>query len=320
MNLPPHKLLTYLMDNDNFVIVTHLYPDGDTLGSGLALCEALEKLGKKAVVYNKHKVPESLMFLPGSIRVKGDEIIDRHTGKMDDSTQILVDVNNAERTGLDGISFYKTIVIDHHLTQSNYGDIRWIDPTASATAILIYRLIKTLDVAITHDMAINLYTGICVDTGTFRYSNTTHEAMAIGTELMKAGAEPAYVTDKLYNNWNEPKFLLMREMLNTMEIHNCVAISVVTLNMFEKTGANRDDTENLVNLPLMVNGINISAFYREREKDSWKVSLRSKGNKNVAYVAADFGGGGHRNAAGFTYKGNIVQAKAKLVSLLQDKV
>lgn len=319
MREPYIEVADYIRENDNFIVAGHMFPDGDTLGSTITLFQALRQIGKSVTLYNRHGVPDNLSFLPGYGSVK-NVLQSPEKLPTDEVTLILVDLNDPVRAGLENVNFKKSIVIDHHLTNGSYGDIKWVEPNVPASAVLIYRLIKVLGVNITLDMASNLYSAICVDTGTFRYSNTTSEALEIGAALVKIGVKPAFISENLYNDWSESKFMLMKHMLNCLEIRDKVAVAAVTNDMFERAGASKDDTENLVNIPLMATTIMVSAFYRERDKDDWKVSLRSKGEVNVAKVAEHFGGGGHRNAAGFRYMGFIETAKKELFGLLQGAV
>jgi phosphoesterase RecJ-like protein len=161
-------------------------------------------------------------------------------------------------------------------------------------------------------MATNLYTAISIDTGTFRFSNTTSDVFRIAAELMESGADPGAIAEALYETWSRGRFGLLQKVLNTLEITEGIAVIVVTKEMFSETGTSPEDTENFSNFPKMIKDIKVSLFMREIE-EGWKASLRSKGEYNVAVIAARFGGGGHRNAAGCIIKGDLKTAKAQLI-------
>lgn len=313
MKVPP-KLLSFLKEEDKFFIATHINPEGDAIGSSLALSMALESIGKKTVLYDKDPIPEFYRFLPGHERFTNSisPLITSHL------PLILLDCNSLERAGLDGLSFEYSAVIDHHETEKStthgdFGDVRWVEPEAAATGIMVFYLIKGLGIEITKEMAINLYSAVAIDTGTFRYSNTTGEVLRVSAELIEAGASPAYISNSLYEVWSEKRFALLIMALNTLEIRDNVAVTVVTKEMYEKTGAGPEDTENFSNFPRMMRDIKISAFFREIGDNYWKVSLRSKGDINVARIATLFEGGGHKNAAGCKIKANLESAKESLI-------
>ncbi|KJR43963.1 exopolyphosphatase-like protein [Candidatus Magnetoovum chiemensis] len=308
---PPKKIIDLLKEENNFCLATHIFPDGDTLGAALALAEALEIMGKDVIAYNKDKIPTMFDFMPRVNTIK--TTIDFNTKE---AVLIILDCNSPDRANVDKYTFKTTAVIDHHLTNSNYGDIQWISSSTPSTGMMVYYIIKSLGINLTIDMAVNIYTTLAVDTGTFRYSNTTAESLKVASELVSIGVRPSFISDYLYNNWREPKFLLLKNMLSKMEIQNNIAINTVTLEMFNQTGANKDDTESFVNFPIMVETIKVSALFREIEKNSWKISLRSRGSFNVAEIAEKLGGGGHKNAAGCRIKGDIKSAKNILLEAL----
>jgi len=308
----PPELLSLLREKDKFFIATHINPEGDAIGSSLALSMALESMGKNTIVYDRDIIPEFYRFLPGHEKII-NSIASLVTGHW---SLILLDCNTPERAGIDNLIFKHSIVIDHHETGTDFGDLRWVEPKAAATGIMIFYLIKGLGAEITREMAINLYSAITVDTGTFRYDNTTAEVLKVSAELVEAGANPAHISNSLYEGWTEKRFALLVMCLNTLEIRDNVAITVVTKEMYEKTGAGPDDTENFSSFPRMIKSINVSAFFREIEDNYYKVSLRSKGNINVARIAALFEGGGHKNAAGYKIKAALESAKESLLKAI----
>ncbi len=312
MNVP-EELIELFLREKRFLIATHINPEGDALGSSLALSMALESLGKETVLYDRDRVPESYRFLPGHerfITVLTPEVFDR-------APLILLDCNEPERAGLDNLPISYAAVIDHHETVRDFGDIRWIEPGASAAGLMVFHLMKRLGVRITGDMATNLYAALAIDTGTFRYSNVTSDTLRAAAELVDAGADPAATAGALYETWSGERFRLFIEVLNTLEITGRTAITVASREMFAKTGTSGEDTENFANYPRMMRDIEVSAFFRETN-DGWKVSLRSKGRFNVALIAAMFKGGGHRNAAGYRIRGDLRAAKKALIQAVAD--
>jgi phosphoesterase RecJ-like protein len=305
----PKEVVAAFKKEKVFLIAAHVNPDGDALGSSLALSIALESAGKEVYVYNKDSVPAFYRFLPGYKRVRSS--LKKAISK--DPVLILLDCNSPERAVLENYSFRRSIVIDHHETERAFGDIRWVVPAAAATGLMVFYLIKAIGVAFTGNIAMNLYAAIALDTGTFRYSNTSPEVLKASAELIEAGADPAFIAECLYERWEKRRFDLLVMALNNLEIKNGVAMMHITRDMFQKTGTTSEDTENFSNLPRAIKSVKISALFRNTGDGSWKASLRSKGNVNVAKIAELFGGGGHKNAAGFKISGSLKSAKEKLL-------
>jgi len=308
----PPEVLSFLKEQDRFFIATHINPEGDALGSSIALSMALEAMGKTTVVYDRDSVPEYYRFLPGHERV-ASSTSDLQTK---DFHLALLDCNIPERAGIDGVQFRRALVIDHHETEKDFGDIKWVRPDAAATGIMVFYLIKELEMKITQEIAVNLYAALTIDTGTFRYANTSAEVLKVAAELVEAGANPAFISTNLYETWSEKRFRLFIMALNTLEIRENVAFTAVTRGMFRETSTTAEDTENFSGVPRMMVDIKISAFFRETDENHWKVSLRSKGDINVSRIASIFGGGGHKNAAGYRIKAPLNNAK----EILMDEI
>lgn len=302
----------FIREGSSFVIATHLNPDGDALGSALALAAGIRQTGRSALVYDRDGVIPGLEFLPGSGEILSS-LAGIETAGMD---LIVLDCNKPERAGVLGTPFRRTLVIDHHVTEAEFGDVRWIDPAEPATGLMVHRLLADLGVAVTRDIATDIYSAIAVDTGTFRYPCTTGETVAAAAALIDAGADPSWVADRLYNNWSPARFRLLVEFLGSADIRGAVCVTTITLEMFARTCTTHADTENFVNFPLMVEDIRLSAAMRETAPGSWRVSLRSKGDCDVSGVAERFGGGGHRNASGCTIEGT--EAKALLAAAIDE--
>ncbi len=309
----PSETVSALKNGDGFLIATHVNPEGDALGSQIALAMALEAEGKSTYLYNRDGVPDFYEFLPG--REKIQMSLPDDTSNF---TLVLLDCNKPDRAAVEDKTFKRSIVIDHHETETDFGDIRWIEPHAPATGLMIFELLKAMRAKLTDVMAVNLYTAIAVDTGTFRYNNTTPEVLKAAAELAEAGASPSEISEGIYQSWSSPRFRLLCMMLGTLDISDSVAVTAVTEDMLEKTGASPTDTEEFSNFPRMMKDVKVSAFLKELPEGGWKVSLRSKAEYNVAHVAERFGGGGHKNAAGCTIEGDFETVRKKLSEAIRE--
>ncbi len=295
-------------------------PDGDALGSTIALSMALQRIGKKTVLLCKDAIPAQYKFLPGQEKFITFESLQPSTFNLQPFNLILLDCNDIDRIGeksqISNFKFQISAVIDHHETEKAFGSIRWIMPHSAATGLMVYHLIKHLEVEITEEMAVNLYSAIAVDTGNFRYENTSPEIFQVASELQKAGAKPHAIYRELYESWSAGRFNLFIRVINTLSIENNIAIVYVTRNMFQETATSPDDTEHFVEFPRIMKNVNISVLFREINDNYYKVSLRSKDDINVAQIAASFGGGGHKNAAGFRINTDFETAKKKVIAKL----
>jgi phosphoesterase RecJ-like protein len=309
----PEELVAALREGTDFVLATHISPEGDALGSQIALAMALEAMGKTAYLYNRDGVPDFYGFLPGCEKINRELPADT-----EGSALLLLDCNKPERAAVDGRPFKSSIVVDHHQTESDFGDVRWIEPQAPATGLMVFELLKALGSEITAAVAVNLYAAIAVDTGTFRYNNTTPEVLRTAAELAEAGAAPGEVAEGIYESWSTPRFNLLCRTLGTLELHDGMALTVATQEMFRQTGTAVSDTEEFSNFSRMIRDARVSAFLRELPGGGWKVSLRSKGEHDVARVAERFGGGGHKNAAGCTIEGDLASAKRRLAEAIRE--
>ncbi|NOZ25206.1 MAG: bifunctional oligoribonuclease/PAP phosphatase NrnA [Nitrospirae bacterium] len=314
----PEGLIELIQREERFTIASHINPEGDAIGSSIALALALKMLNKDVRVFNTDGVPDAYAFLPFSDMVETVMDVER----LRDSVLIVVDCNSLERIGIDDAECKGVVVIDHHQTVTDFGHLRWIEPDSPAAGLMVYYLLRSLGTRIDGDIAVNLYTAVAVDTGTFRYPNTTAEVLRVAADLVDAGADPAEVSSRLYESWSLNKFRLFVRVLNSLEIVDAggirIAVTVITLGMFRETGTDASDTENFINFPRMIGSVEISAMFREVEPGCWKASLRSRGGFDVSVIASRFGGGGHRNAAGYTVDGNMEDVKRRFVEAVQD--
>ena len=316
--LPPIELLQFLKNKDNFIIATHINPDGDGLGSAIALSTALQKIGKKTILLCKDPVPNQYKFLPGQERVITFESLQPSAFSL--QPLILVDCNDIDRIIDKSQTFhfqlptsYFSVVIDHHESERPFGDIRWVVPDSAATGLMIFYIIKALGIQITEEMAVNLYSAIAVDTGNFRYENTSPEVLRVAADLKEAGAKSHVIYRELFESWSEGRFGLFMRVLNTLQKEDGIAIVKVTRRMFEETSTSTDDVEHFVEFPRIMKDVKVSVLFREIEDNYYKISMRSKDDINVARVAEAFGGGGHKNAAGCRIKADFETAKKEIL-------
>ena len=311
------NLLKLIKTNKKFLIVSHISPEGDAIGSSIALALGLEKMGKSVYVINRDPVPDILKFLPSA------KIVTRKipSGKFD--VMFIVDCPNMERTGLKNLRAKITVTIDHHLLLSQVipkQSLNLIDPKASATGELVYKLLHSLHVTIDKAIATNLYTAILTDTGGFRYSNTTPESLKIASRLVAAGADPWEITKEVYENFSFNRLRLVSLCLPTIEKKGKITSITVTRNMFKKTKTSIEDAENIVDFPRQIKGSEVALLFREDRRNLYKISLRSKGKVNVAKIAKTFGGGGHANAAGCKLTGSLREIKEKIFKAVKSAI
>ena len=295
--------------NDDYLLASHMNPEGDALGASLALARALRARGKKARVFNKDGVPRIYTFLPGH-----EEIMREVPPGAEKLTLVLVDCAEPSRAGLEGVSFKETLIIDHHESDGRAGAaLEWIEPDAPAAGLMVYRLLKEMGTEVDRDTALNLYAALAVDTGTFRYPNTTAECLRVAAELVEAGVSPSYVAGRLYETWSPGRLRLLGLALADTEIKDGTAVMCITRRMFRETATTIEDTENFASFPRMLEGLKMAALLIEEGGRVIKGSLRSRGKTDVRLVAAALGGGGHRNAAGFKMKGSLEEVKKALL-------
>lgn len=303
--------------NRTFLITTHENPDGDAVGSTLALANYLTRLGKEVTIYYKDPIPDLYVFLPMADKVK-------HTipiGVFD--VCFVLDIGEFKRAGEDLVSFSgvgKYINIDHHLECDYFGSINLIDADASATGALIYRIIKAAGGEIDYPTALCIYTAVITDTGSFRYSNANPEAFTIAAEMVELGVNAWYVAERLYERQPKERLALLALALATLEVSSRGdwAAVTVTLDMYEKSGAGSELTDGFVNYPRSIRGVEVAVFFRELMPGKFKVGFRSKGKVNVSAIAQDFRGGGHHNAAGCTLSGSIDEVRSAVFARLEN--
>jgi phosphoesterase RecJ-like protein len=300
-----------------FAITSHIRPDGDSLGSSLGLYWLLRALDKEVEVIMRDPVPHAYQQLPGA-----DDV--RVTPKVDPSYNavFVIECSDITRPGLIDLEKQFVVNIDHHSTTALFGSINWIDSTASAVGEMIYNLCKATGVRVTKEIAECVYTALITDTGSFHYSNTTERTFKVASELVRTGVKPAKTAEAVFASYPWSRIQLMGAVLSTARRDESgrVACMRQSLEMQEQAKASDEDADGFVNYPLTVGEVEAVAMLKESAPGVYRTSLRSKGEVNVAKVAEKFGGGGHRNAAGCTLKGNWDEAETIIVGLLQEAV
>jgi phosphoesterase RecJ-like protein len=301
-----------------FLISAHRSPDGDALGSQLALTLALEKMGKTVVAHNLDPVPETYRFLPHADRIKSGKPV---SGSFD--AHIVVD-SDPPRSGLFEGTYPAQVLIniDHHVTNPREWKLTWLDPSSAACGEMIYRLVRGLGVEIDRDIALCLYASIFTDTGSFRYSNTSSASMRIAAEMLDLGADPWLVTENVYESFAYRRLKLLGDALSGLgrSADGRVAWVVITDEMYRKYGASAEDTDNFVNFVRSIKGVEVAILFRQTKAAQYKLSLRSKGRVDLTGLATSFGGGGHRNAAGGVLDGSLDEVRAKAVAEVERAV
>jgi bifunctional oligoribonuclease and PAP phosphatase NrnA len=306
-----------LREKSRFLIACHENPEGDAIGSELALALALRRMGKTATVLNADPVPGNLVFLPGA-----DTIVYQEDGSGYE-VAIVVDCGSPERTGRVHAELAKCPIlvnIDHHRTNDARGDLRLIDPDAAATGILIYRLLRAVGGDIDRDIALNIYVAVLTDTGSFRYSNASPESFAVAGEMVAKGVDPQEVAERVYETQSLERLRLLGRVLDSLEIAGGGQIAAITTRSRDMRdfNATKDHLEGFINHPRSIVGVEVAVAFREEGPEEIRVSFRSKGRVDVATVAGRFGGGGHRNAAGCIVPGPLPEAKRRVFRALEE--
>ena len=304
-----------LSEKDRFLIACHENPEGDAIGSELALAIALRKMGKTATVLNADPVPGNLLFLPGA-----DTVVFEEDGSRYD-VAVVVDCGSPERTGRVGAELRKCPVlvnIDHHRTNGDRGELSLVDPDAAATGLLIHRVLVAMGYEIDLDVAVNIYVAVLTDTGSFHYGSSSPEAFAVAGEMVRRGVDPWAVAEKVYETQSENRLRLLGRILCSLEVSSAGKVaSITTLRSdLAELSAGKDALEGFINYPRSIVGVEVAVSFREEEGGVFRVSFRSKGRVDVAAVATAFGGGGHRNAAGCNVPGTLAEVKRKVYGAL----
>jgi len=315
------KMLSQVVElietRERFAITSHVRSDGDGLGSSLGLYWLLRALDKEVEVIMRDAVPHAYRKLPGADEVRVTPVVD---GQYD--AVFVIECSDVRRPGLAELEKQLVVNIDHHSTTALFGNINWIDSTASAVGEMIYNLCKAVGVRVTREMAECIYTALITDTGSFHYSNTTERTFKIASELVRAGVKPAKTAEAVFASYRWSKLELLALVLATARRDASGKVAVLRLSdeLQARARAYDEDADGFVNYPLTVGEVEAVALLKECSPGVYRTSLRSKGEVNVAKIAEKFGGGGHRNASGCTLTGDWDVAEETIVGLLQEAV
>jgi phosphoesterase RecJ-like protein len=295
-------------------VVSHVNPEGDAIGSVLAAALALRGVGKQTGAFNADPLPPGLQHLPGVAELRREIPRDRPY-----ACYLVLDSADLPRTGglLDGRPPDAVVLnVDHHPGNTRFGDVNWVDPTASSAGEMVYRLLREMAAPILPDVAANLYAAILTDTGGFRYGNTTAESLRVAAELVTAGAVPEAIAQGLVANRDVGEWRLLSEVLAglTVGAGGRVAWIEITAAARQRAGVGLEVTEDFIQYPRNLAGVRLAVAFKEISADEVRVSLRSHGEVDVARLAGAFGGGGHRNAAGCTIRSGLAAARAQLLA------
>ncbi len=311
------RILALIEKADRILVITHISPDGDAIGSLLGLGWALRALGKRPTLVCADPVPQPFYFLPGH-----QDIVREAKDSFD--LVIGLDASDPQRLGPPWQRVQEmdvpTIVIDHHVTNLYFGSVNWVDTTAAATAEMIYELIEELGAPLDLKTAQCLLCGVVTDTRGFRTSNTTPRSLAIATRLMEAGADLNLVTDQALNRKPLAVLRLWGMALPRMQLRGRILWSVVTRKMREETGVNDNGDGGLVNVLVSANEADIAVVFTERENNKIEVGMRAKPGFDVSQVALALGGGGHPQAAGCVIQAPLEEAQERVLAALEESL
>lgn len=297
------------------LLTGHRSPDGDCLGSELALAALARRLGLAATIVNRDPAPDNLAALPGADEVMvldalPADLVQRH------DLVVTVECPGLDRPGLAGLEQLPILNIDHHPSNDVYGEVNYLDSDAPAVGDMVWRMFATAAIAPNAADATNLYVALTTDTGDFRYSNATPRAFRIAAEMVAAGADPVTVAEWVHDGRSVASVRLLGEALQTLELaaDGRLATLAVDQEAFRRAGAGPADTDEIVNQPRAIQGVRMVAFCKQWEPGLVRVSLRSKGALDVQQIAAGFGGGGHPNAAGCTVHGDLAEVRRRVTA------
>jgi phosphoesterase RecJ-like protein len=314
---PPAELLDVIRRGRRFIVASHARPDGDAIGSAMAMALAVRALGKQATIVTDATPPVFLQPFPG---VDGMLITTEVTEAFD--AALIMECSDLARTGVRGLERSPVINIDHHPGNKIYGAVNWIDESAAACGEMAFTLIEALDVPITKEIATHVYLAILTDTGSFHFSHLSPRTFEIARRCVEAGADPQAIARTHYDSNSLARVRIFGAVMNAMAIvdDGRIALLSVTRKVMEELGGTSDDLEGLINFPLTVKDIEAVAFFKEVGDHDWRVSMRSKGNVNTGAVARQFGGGGHTNASGCSAKGTLDDVSKQFGRLLGEAI
>jgi phosphoesterase RecJ-like protein len=306
-----------ILRRQRFLLTSHARPDGDSIGSQLAMAFALDALGKSVRIVNADPAPDHYQDFPGMDRI---EIATR--ASVDVDAVIVMECSDLSRAGIAGLDGEFLINIDHHAGNRLYGAVNWHDESAAACGEMVFDVIRELRVPLTLEIATHIYLAILTDTGSFHHSNITPRTFDICRQTVEAGVNPAAMARRVFDSNSFGKLKLIGALLDSMQLADEGRLAILYLDdtMLSACGCTHNDTEGLINLPLTAREIQAVVFFKVGPPGEVRVSMRSKYDVDVRAVAAQFGGGGHKNAAGFTVTESLDQVRPRIVQLLIDAI
>ena len=308
------QVLKQIEQRNAFLLTSHARPDGDAIGSLLALYQMLRQMGKAAQVVMSDAVPLIYGPLPYA------EVILHASNVPENAPEaaIILECDSIHRTRLQGLDGRFLINIDHHNSARNFADVNWIDANACAVAEMIYHLARAADVRVTPEMATCLYTAVLTDTGSFCYAGTDDHTFELALQLVRSGAKPVDIAHHVYFSNPTSKMRLLGAALSNLHREGALAYMHISVAEMERSGGLEEDCEGLVNYALSIQGVEVALFFRELVDGRYRVSLRSKGQVNVAAVAEQFGGGGHTCASGCAVSGPLSASLEMILAQLRN--
>ncbi|HBX75058.1 MAG: bifunctional oligoribonuclease/PAP phosphatase NrnA [Acidaminococcaceae bacterium] len=301
-----------LKSAQKLVIVSHVSPDGDTLGSSLALMHALRMLGKEVIMNVDDDISNVFSFLPGIDaygRFNADESVEA-------DLLVVIDASSADRAGnaMDVVRSRAVLNIDHHKTNTRFADYLYLDPDAAATAEIMYRLLKEMGISINTDIATCIYEGLYTDTGSFKYSNTTANTLRTAADLLGYGVNPSLISDNMELK-SRSQVEMLRKVLETLTfLHDGkIAFIEIAPELYD----HNVDTDAFISYPRYVEGVEVALLFKQVEENLTRVSFRSK-EKDVAKIALSFGGGGHKKASGCSIYAPLKEAEKTVLQAVEE--
>lgn len=316
------EVVDALKSAQRVLCVIHAGPDGDAAGSSLALGLALSELGKDVTFFCHTGVPWNLTFLPGLDRVVSELAPD---ARFDVTTVCDASASHRVGPGLPERERLGTFLnIDHHLTNDDFGDINYVDAGAAAVGVLIARILKGLGHPPSKDVAIAIFTSVLTDTGSFRYSSTNPEALRVAADMVAAGADPWSVSSEIYEQSPVERLHLLKDALGSLDVSNDGLLACITIThaMTLAAGGRAELTSGFINFARGIRGVEVACQLNEPAPgtgEPWSISFRSRGRVDVARVAASFGGGGHRNAAGARITGTLDEIRRQIALAVEEQ-
>jgi len=315
------KIIQRLKNEQSFYLISHMLPDGDSIGSLLAMGEGLLSLGKQVRLFTPGQIPKKYAFLKGSELVSSEVLMDDP-----DVTIIVLDSSDLDRLDLfkEAVSKSRQIInIDHHITNQHFGTLNLVDPSAAATGEIVYHLLEDLQVKLTGSIAESLYVAIATDTGSFKYDNTTSNTHRVVADLLEFGLSPGTLSQIMFDERPLSFYILLKDALSSLEMYAGRRIAVMSLSkdIRERSGATTDDLDGIVNYTRNIEGIELGILFYVDSNSEVKVGFRSK-SLDVSILAGKFNGGGHAKAAGCRLHGDFETVKEQVMkealSMLND--